>query len=53
MKKILPIVFTLSPTVVAPVLACGEVGYSFSKKDKANQDGIIVEQVENPDSSDK
>ena len=51
MNKILPLVFTLCITV-APVLAWGEGGCSFSKKNKASQDETI-EQVESSGSSDK
>tara|TARA_Y100001968_G_scaffold310541_1_gene331596 strand:- start:585 stop:740 length:156 start_codon:yes stop_codon:yes gene_type:complete len=51
MIKILPVVFTLYITV-APVLAWGEGGCSFSKKNNASQDEII-EQVESSDSFDK
>ncbi len=51
MNKILSVVFALSVTV-APVLAWGEGGCSFSKKNKEIQDETI-DQVESPDSSDK
>ena len=44
MNKILPLVFALSFTT-APVLAWGEGGCSFSKKNKQSQDETI-EQVE-------
>ena len=51
MNKTLTVICALS-VMVPPVLAWGEGGCSFSKKDKASQDETI-EQVENPDSSDK
>ncbi len=51
MNKILPLVFALSFTA-APVLAWGEGGCSFSKKNKTSQDETI-KQVESSDSSDK
>ena len=51
MNKILHVVFALSVSV-SPVLAWGEGGCSFSKKDKASQVENI-DQVENNDSSDK
>ena len=51
MQKILPLVFAFS-FMAAPVLAWGEGGCSFSKKNRANQDSKI-DQVENKDTSDK
>ena len=51
MNKILPLVFAISFTT-APVLAWGEGGCSFSKKNKQSQDETI-EQVESSGPSDK
>ena len=51
MNKILPLVCTLSVTA-APVLAWGEGGCSFSKKNKAIQEENI-EQLEKSLSSDE
>ena len=51
MNKILPLVFVLSVTA-APVLALGEGGCSFSKKNKASQDEAI-EQVDSSDFTDR
>ncbi len=51
MNKILPLVFALSFTT-APVLAWGEGGCSLSKKNKAIQDEMVVEQVDSSDSTD-
>ena len=51
MKKILPVVFSLSVTA-APVLAWGEGGCSFFKKNNVSQ-VETTEQVKSSDSSDK
>ena len=51
MNKILPLVFAFSVTVV-PVLAWGEGGCYFSKKNKVSQDETI-KQVESSGLADK